>query len=115
MTIVAVPPPPPAGDGAALYQSYCSGCHGPAGRGGPAGSVLGENAKDITEAIAEEPTMRFLSLLTTAQIASIGSYLSNGDEDGHDKDKKKCRKDKKKDKKDDDHSKCKRKDKRDKD
>jgi len=117
VTVIAVTPPPPAGDGAALYQSYCSGCHGPAGRGGPAGSVLGENAKDITEAIAEEPAMRFLRVLTTAQIAAIGSYLSNGDEeegedgdDRHDKDKK-CRKDKKSG----DHSKCKRKQKRDKD
>ena len=111
---IVVATPPPAGDGAALYQSYCSGCHGPAGRGGPAGSVLGEDAKDITEAISEVPAMRFLSLLTTAQIASIGSYLSNGDEeegeDGHDKDKK-CRKDKKSG----DHSKCKRKQKRDRD
>ena len=117
VTVVAVtPPPPPAGDGAALYQSYCSGCHGPAGRGGPAGSVLGEGAKDITEAIYEVPAMRFLSLLTTGQIVSIGSYLSDGDEDeeegedGRDKDKK-CRKDKK----DGDYSKCKRKYKRDRD
>ena len=107
VTVGAVTPPP-AGDGAALYQSYCSGCHGPAGRGGPAGSVLGEDAKDTTEAIFEVPTMRFLSLLTTAQIASIGSYLSNGDEDKKDK---KCRKDKKSG----DHSKCKQKRDKDKD
>lgn len=113
VNVVAVPPPPVSG-GAALYQSYCSSCHGPGGRGGPAGSVVGENAGDIREAIAEEPQMRFLRILTPAQISAIGSYLSNGDEDGeedgHDKDKK-CRKDKK----DGDHSKCKRKQKRDKD
>ena len=109
-TTVTIAAAPPVGDGAVLYQSYCSSCHGPGGRGGPAGSVVGENAKDITEAIAEEPTMRFLSLLTTAQIASIGSYLSNGDEKDK-KDKKKCRKSKKGE--NDSDSKCERKHKKD--
>jgi PKD repeat protein len=100
VTIVAVTPPPPqTGDGAALYQSYCASCHGPAGRGGPAGSVVGEDAKDIAEAIVEVPSMRFLSLLTSTQIAAIGSYLSGED----DKDDKKCRSDKTSG----DHSKCK--------
>ena len=112
-TIIVQTPPPPVGDGAALYQTYCSGCHGTAGRGGPAGSVAGEDAKDIVEAIGEVPAMRFLSILTSTQIGAIGSYLSSLDEDDgddeHDKDKKKCREGKK----NGDHSKCKRKSKRD--
>ena len=89
------PPPPPAGDGAALYQSYCASCHGPAGKGGPNGSVVGEDAEDIAEAIIEVPEMRSLALVLNAtQIDAIASYLSTvpgGEQDGHERDKKQCR------------------------
>jgi PKD repeat protein len=95
VTISAVTtPPPPVGDGAALYQSYCASCHGPAGRGGPDGSVVGEDAEDIEEAINEVPEMRSLArALNATQIAAIASYLSTepDKQEGHEeKGKKHC-------------------------
>jgi PKD repeat protein len=97
-TITAVTTPPPTSDGEALYNSYCASCHGPAGRGGPDGSVVGESAEDIAEAIAEVPVMRPLGqTLSAAQVEAIAAYLATGqgdeDEPGHDKKKKKkqCR------------------------
>jgi PKD repeat protein len=93
----ATPPPPPTGDGEALYNSYCANCHGPGGRGGPDGSVVGEDAEDIAEAIREVPTMRPLAgLLDATQLEAIAAYLAmgqGGDDDGdEDEPKKKCKK-----------------------
>jgi PKD repeat protein len=106
---VTVPPPdpPPAtgGDGAGLYGQYCASCHGAMGQHGSAGSVAGDDAEDIAEAIREVPDMWTLKgVLTTEQIQAIATYLASadggmdrGDDDDRDgsgkKDKKKKCKD----------------------
>ena len=41
--------PMPTADGAALYQAYCSSCHGPTGLGnGPAARLLQQPVPDLT-------------------------------------------------------------------
>lgn len=66
------PPPPPSGlDGAALYTSNCSGCHGAitAIRMMP---VSNRNVTDIQSAISSNKGgMGFLSTLTAAQLQAI--------------------------------------------
>ncbi|UCH54219.1 MAG: cytochrome c, partial [Pseudomonadota bacterium] len=65
---------PTSGEG--LYNSYCAGCHGPTGRGGPAGDVRGASTDKIKSAIREERDMRYLSgMLTDSQIRLISTYL----------------------------------------
>ena len=76
--IAAGTTPPPTGgtSGELLYADNCESCHGPkAGPPGKAGSVVGESAKDIVEAIIKEPTMRSLSTLKPEEIAAIAVYL----------------------------------------
>lgn len=67
--------PPPAGDGAALYEGSCAGCHGPLATS----QVRGESANSIAEAIADDeggmgtPALR---ALTSTQLSAIASALS---------------------------------------
>jgi PKD repeat protein len=91
--------PPTTGGGESLYDNHCASCHGPAGRGGPDGSVVGEDAKDIAEAIREVPEMRPLGNLDAAQIEAIAAYLGMGQNDETDREherdhdqRKRCRK-----------------------
>jgi len=65
--------PPTTGN--ELYDAYCLACHGPRGTGGLYEDVTGEDAGDITRAIAEEPLMNAISLSST-QIQAIADYLS---------------------------------------
>jgi cytochrome c553 len=66
VTITAVAAAP-AIDGAALYSSRCSGCHGNMGN---------RSAAQITSAInANRGGMGFLSFLTTAEIDAIAAFL----------------------------------------
>ncbi len=68
--------PPPVSTGQQLYDDNCASCHGPkAGPAGDAGSVVGESADDIREAIEEVTEMQSLSSLSHAQISAIASYL----------------------------------------
>jgi len=68
--------PPTTSTGQVLYDANCASCHGPkAGPAGADGSVVGESAGDIREAIAEVPTMQSLSTLTASEIFSIAVYL----------------------------------------
>ncbi len=68
--------PPPASTGQALYEANCESCHGPkAGPAGLDGSVVGESASDIHEAIKEVPTMQSLSTLSNADVTAIAIYL----------------------------------------
>ena len=67
--------------GGALYAANCESCHGVNGVGGPDGSVVGESASDITEAIAEVPTMASLSTLTSAEIDEIAAFLQQAADD----------------------------------
>gem|GEM_PF-5230295 len=80
-----VPTPTPTPDtGEGLYMTHCAACHGAGGEGGPYGSVQGESAGDIREAIAEEPMMGFLAdVLSTEDISRIAEFLnsSNSDEE----------------------------------
>ena len=74
--ITAATTPPPSSMGQTLYDDNCASCHGP--KGGPvgaAGSVVGESASDIHEAILKVPTMQSLSTLTAEEIAAIAAYL----------------------------------------
>ena len=71
-TISAVTPP----TGKALYVANCESCHGPkAGPEGPAKSVVGESAGDISNAIIKVLTMQSLSTLSDAQVSAIATYL----------------------------------------
>lgn len=63
----ATPTPTPTLDGAALYNTYCSGCHGTSKRGSSATTI--QNA--INTNIGG---MGFLNTLTPAQITAISQY-----------------------------------------
>lgn len=76
ITIADVGTTPPPTTGQELYDTNCASCHGPkAGPAGADGSVVGESAGDIREAIEEEPEMQYLSTLTPSEIFSIAIYL----------------------------------------
>jgi len=62
----------PALDGAALYGTYCSGCHGPLATS----SKKGKTAAQISSAIASIGMMSSLSTLTSDQIAAIAAALA---------------------------------------
>ncbi len=66
-------PQPGQVNGAALYVTNCSSCHGPLATS----SKLGVTAAQIQSAIQSVGTMSFLSKLTTAQIQAIASALSS--------------------------------------
>jgi mono/diheme cytochrome c family protein len=67
------PPPPPTGDGAALYEASCASCHGPLATS----DVRGESAGEIREAIEEdEGGMGALSGLSLTQLQAIAAALS---------------------------------------
>jgi len=69
------------------YVSTCAGCHGNDGRGGrDAGSVRGESANDITEAIREKHDMQFLDCLSSPDIQSMAAFLGSGNSGGGDSD-----------------------------
>ena len=73
--------------GEQYYVTACAGCHGNDGSGGRVGeSVTGEDAGDISEAINEESTMRFLACLPDSDIASMAAFLSGNDSDSEDSD-----------------------------
>lgn len=76
-----------ADDGPGLYADHCASCHGLDGSGGAVREdVRGACPDQIVEAIAEVGQMRFLDLLTDAQIESIADFLGcrrdGGDDDG---------------------------------
>jgi mono/diheme cytochrome c family protein len=60
-------------DGAALYVTYCSSCHGPLATS----DLRGSSASDIQEAIREVGAMSSLSNLNSAQIQAIATALSS--------------------------------------
>lgn len=73
--------------GEQLYVSTCAGCHGNDGRGGRnGGSVRGETARDITDAIREKRAMQYLDCLSSSDIQSTASFLSSGASGGGDGD-----------------------------
>ncbi len=61
------------GQGATLYSTYCSSCHGPLATS----SKRGSSASDIREAIQDVSAMSSLSNLTSAQIQAIATALSS--------------------------------------
>jgi MYXO-CTERM domain-containing protein len=75
-------------NGEQRYVSTCAGCHGNDGRGGRVdGSVRGESASEITEAIREKRAMQFLDCLSSSDIQLTASFLgsgTSGDDDGND-------------------------------
>ncbi|MDH5388470.1 MAG: c-type cytochrome [Gammaproteobacteria bacterium] len=71
----STPQPNPAGE--ALYQETCFACHGDdAGGRFVRRSIRGMDAWTIEGAIANEPSMDFLSSLTTEEIADIAGHLA---------------------------------------
>lgn len=64
--------------GAALYKSYCSGCHGDDPDAGTQGIYKGLTAEVIEAAIRREDSMRLLaSVLTTANNADIAAFIES--------------------------------------
>ncbi|MFL5270808.1 MAG: c-type cytochrome [Anaeromyxobacteraceae bacterium] len=63
--LATVATPPPATDGTALYNQYCSGCHGT--------SMKGKSASTIQSAINSVGQMSSLKSLTSAQIQAIST------------------------------------------
>jgi mono/diheme cytochrome c family protein len=59
-------------DGATLYNTYCSGCHGPLATSAKSGAT----ATQIQTGISSVSQMRSLSSLTSAQIQAIAAALS---------------------------------------
>ena len=73
--------------GEQLYVSTCAGCHGNDGRGGRnGGSVRGETAKDITDAIRGKSAMQFLDCLSSSDIQLTASFLGSSTSGGSDGD-----------------------------
>lgn len=69
------------------YITACAGCHGLDASGGRVHKdVKGDDPRKIAEAIADKPTMRFLSCLPGSDVSKIGVYLSSlgGGEDEDD-------------------------------
>lgn len=79
-TIAAVttPVPPTTTAGQTLFDTNCSGCHGPAGVGtATAPNIVGESATDIADAFVEYPTDHAsVATLTTVEIQEIADYLA---------------------------------------
>ncbi len=71
-----------AEDGAALYKSKCSGCHGPNGEGKAAPKVVGQSAesvaKDLSAGIAQgkAPHKAKFPGLNDDQIKGIAEYVA---------------------------------------
>ena len=73
---LAPPPPPPGGtpDGAALYATNCSGCHGTAA----SSTKIGADVTRINNGISNVSTMNYLStVLTSADVIAIADYLQS--------------------------------------
>ncbi len=68
-----MPNPPAAQDGASLYATYCSSCHGPLATS----SKQDATAADIQSAITNLGAMNSLSSLTQQQIQAIAAALSS--------------------------------------
>ena len=73
VTSTPTPTPPPTIDGAALYTTDCSSCHGPLATS----SKKGVTASQIQSAINSVGAMSQFSSLTTAQIQAIAAALSS--------------------------------------
>ena len=72
------PDQPTETDGEALYNTYCVSCHGAKGTREFNREVLGEDARDIQEAIDEYPDMLFLgNILTSDDIDAIAGYIND--------------------------------------
>ena len=67
-------PPGTVTDGAALYTTYCAGCHGALATSSKQGATLAR----IQSAIGSVSSMRSLSSLTSTQLQAIASALSGG-------------------------------------
>lgn len=68
-----MPTPPATQNGAGLYATYCSSCHGPLATS----NKLGATAADIQSAIPNVGAMNSLSSLTQQQIQAIAAVLSS--------------------------------------
>ena len=66
------PEPTPTPDGAALYSTYCSGCHGALANS----QRKGRTAEQIKGALQSVPPMRSIDL-TDAQIQAIADALAD--------------------------------------
>lgn len=65
--------------GEQYYVTVCAGCHGDDGSGGRVGeSVIGDDAGDIREAIANESTMQFLACLPDSDVEAMAGFLGEG-------------------------------------
>lgn len=73
--ISLAPPPPPPGttpDGAQLYATNCSGCHG----AGASSTKIGADVTRINNGISNVTSMNYLStVLTSADVQAIADYL----------------------------------------
>jgi len=66
-------PPPASGDGSALYDINCAGCHGLGSNSEKAGAT----AARINSGIANESSMNFFSnTLTSAEVQAIADFLT---------------------------------------
>jgi outer membrane protein assembly factor BamB len=65
--------------GAALFQTHCSACHGPAARDAPTAAALARLPKaHVVEALTTGKMAPMASNMSPAQIAAIARYLSDG-------------------------------------
>lgn len=73
--------PPVASNGQALYDQYCSSCHGPNGTGvrnGSGGPIVNATPVQIARAIRRVSVMRTLGTLSPADIQAISDFLKTG-------------------------------------
>lgn len=60
-------------DGKRLYQTYCSGCHGPSGKGdGPVAKTLAVRPADHTRSAMSKHTDQYLADIISKGGASVG-------------------------------------------
>ncbi len=71
------PPPPPSATGEELYIAKCQACHGVGGAGGSAGNIVGRSAAQINSAVANIPSMQFITL-AAGDAQKMADFLATG-------------------------------------
>jgi mono/diheme cytochrome c family protein len=66
-----------AADGAAVYSKHCASCHGPAGKGTPAGvSVVGKTAAFVKEVVEFHPPPMTKLKLPGDDVDAVAKYVA---------------------------------------
>lgn len=69
--------PAVAADGAAVYKKNCASCHGPEGKGTPAGvSIVGKSAAFVKEVVEFHPPPMNKLKLPGGDVDAVAAYVA---------------------------------------